>query len=60
MGLHNSGTHALVEHVHAFFDVDMYPRMARKKDGILAFDDLSLWKRTVPLAPLPLRIAFRS
>ena len=54
IGFHNSGTHALVEYVHTFFDVDVYPRMARKKDGILAFDDFILWKHTTPLAPLPL------
>ena len=54
MGLHNSGAHALIEYVHRFFDVDVYPRMVRKKHGILSFGEFSLWKHTVPLAQLPL------
>ena len=54
MGLHNSGTHALVECANAFFNIDVQPAMAKFKDGIVVVGDFSLWKHTVPLAPLQL------
>ena len=37
-GLHNSGIYALVEYLHAFFDVEVQPPMRTKKragDGLL-------------------------
>ena len=54
MGLHNSGTHALVEYLRTSFHVDVQPLMAPKKDSIVCIGDFYMWKHTVPVSPLQL------
>ena len=39
MGLHNAGTHALVDYLNTYFDVDVQPLIARNKHGIVCFGD---------------------
>ena len=53
-GAAQSGTHALIEYLNEYFDVDVFPRMAKKNDGIVSSGAFSLWKHTVPGSPLKL------
>ena len=59
MGLHNSGTHALIEYLSKYFSVAVQPRMKQKhrrksNDGLLLFKTWQLWKHHVPLQTLAL------
>ena len=59
MGLHNSGTHALIEYLSKYFGVAVQPPMKQKfkgkrNDGLLLFDRWQLWKHHVPLRTLAL------
>jgi len=56
MGLHRSGTHALVEYLRRFFDVDHEPQMVKVKgrvdSGTLNWaGGKQIWKHAVPLGP---------
>ena len=59
MGLHNSGTHALIEYLSKYFSVAVHPRMKQKHKGksnagLLLFKTWQLWKHHVPLQTLAL------
>lgn len=55
MGLHGSGTHALIAYLNRFFAVDTEPKKTKKDDGTLDLGgQCRIWKHSVPLGPFRL------
>ena len=49
MGLHNNGTHALVQYVSKCSQVSVQPTLKRKHEGTVDIDGFKIWKHTIPL-----------